>query len=311
MGELNFEHLRVFFTAAKKKSFSETAKILHMSQPNISLQIRQLEESLNTKLFKRTTRKVDLTQAGHLLFHSAEKILDLIHQTEKNISLLSDSTHGVLHVGASMTIGEHILPYVLGRYKREYPNVQIILEIYNSEQIIEKLVNEEIHLAFVQSMITYPKYRQRPFFEDELVIIASNDFSNPKLNDGGQSIPLDDIFSLPLILREVGSGTRQVIEECLKKNHLNPENLNVILELENTQSIKSAVESGMGISIISKASVQHELRLKTLRQFTIQGTNLKRDFYSVYDEKKLTSASESFLSFVHEFYNIFETKILV
>ncbi|MFD6442921.1 LysR substrate-binding domain-containing protein, partial [Peribacillus sp. NPDC060186] len=251
-----------------------------MSQPNISMQIRQFEESLNIKLFKRTTRKVDLTPAGQILFHSAERILNLIHQTEKEIALLSDSTHGVLNIGASMTIGEHIFPYVLGKFKKEYPNVQIILEIYNSDQIIEKLVNEEIHLAFVQSMITYPKYRQRPFFKDELIIIAANDFILSRLNNCDQSIHLDDIFSLPLILREAGSGTRQVIEDYLKRNNYNPENLQVILELENTQSIKSAVESGMGISIISRASVQHELRLKTLRELSIKGMNLKRDFYS-------------------------------
>jgi LysR family transcriptional regulator, transcriptional activator of the cysJI operon len=301
---LNLEHLKVFYTAAKKKSFSETAKILHMSQPNISLQIRQLEESLNIKLFKRTTRKIDLTPAGHLLFHSAEKIFDLIYEAKKEITLLSDSTHGVLNIGASITIGEHILPYVLGSYRKEYPNVHIILEICNSEQVIEKLVNEEIHLAFVQSMITYPKFRQRPFFEDELIIIAAHDFEHPKTDGLEDSIDIEDIFSLPLILRESRSGTRQVMENYLKQNHFDPDKLDIILELGNTQSIKSAVESGMGISIISKASVQHELRLNTLRQLKIKGMYLKRDFYSIYDEKKLTPASESFLNFIHRFYSV-------
>ncbi|MBU8878112.1 LysR family transcriptional regulator [Bacillus sp. FJAT-29790] len=301
---MNFEHLKVFHMAAKKRNFSETAKLLHMSQPSISLQIRQLEESLNIKLFKRTTRKVDLTPAGEILFNSSEKILNLIHQTEQEIALLSDSNYGVLNIGASMTIGEHILPYALGKYKKEYPNVNIILEIYNTDQIIEKLVNEEIHLAFVQSMISYPKYRQLPFFEDKLILIASNNYTHPLLDHQQRSISLNDMFSLPLILREAGSGTRQVIEEQLRRNKLNPEKLQIILELENTQSIKSAVESGMGLSIISQASVQHELRLKTLRQFSIEGMNLKRNFYSVYDEKRLTSASESFLLFLHNYYSM-------
>ncbi len=290
--------------AAKKKNFSETAKALHMSQPSISLQIRQLEESLNVKLFKRTTRKVDLTPAGLILLDSAEKIFRIIHQTEQEIALLSDSHYGVLNIGASITIGEHILPHALGKYKKDYPNVTIILEIYNSDQVIEKLVNDEIHLAFVQSMITYPKYRQRPFFEDELILIASNESTHPHLDHQQQCISLDHIFSLPLILREAGSGTRQVIEEQLRHNKLNPEKLQIILELDNTQSIKSAVESGMGFSIISKASVQHELRLKTLRQFSIVGMNLKRNFYTVYDEKKLTSTSKSFLTFLHNYYGM-------
>ncbi|MCM3568048.1 selenium metabolism-associated LysR family transcriptional regulator [Neobacillus mesonae] len=296
---MNFEHLKVFHTVAREKSFSKTAKILHMSQPAISLQIRQLEESLNTKLFKRTTRKVDLTQAGEILFQSAEKIFYIVHQTEKDITLLSNSIHGVLHIGASLTMGEHILPQVIGNFKREFPNVQILLDINNSEQVIEKLINEKIHIGFVQSMINYPEYRQRIFFEDELIIIAANDFSLQDSMELGNSLTLEDIYTLPFVFRESGSGTRQLFEEQLIKNNIDPSKLHVILELDNTQSIKSAVEAGIGISIISKASVQHELSLKTIRQLTIQGLNLKRYFYSVYDEKKLTPAGETFLSFIH------------
>lgn len=297
---MNFEHLRVFYTVAREKSFSKTAKILHMSQPNISLQIRQLEENLNAKLFSRTTRKVELTQAGEILFQSAEKILTIIHQSKKDITLLSDSTHGVLNIGASITIGEHVLPQVLGSFKKEYPNVQIALEINNSEQVIERLVNEEIQVGIVQSMITYPKFLQRPFFEDELIIIAPKDFSMPDWKEQKNSLSIEDLFSLPLILREAGSGTRQVIDEQLTKKKIDSRKLKVILELDNTQSIKSAVEAGIGISIISKASVQHELRLNTLQQLSVPELNLKRNFYFVYDEKKLTPAGESFLSFVQE-----------
>ncbi|GHH98914.1 selenium metabolism-associated LysR family transcriptional regulator [Neobacillus kokaensis] len=297
---MNFEHLKVFHTVAREKSFSKAAKTLHMSQPNISLQIRQLEESLHTKLFKRTTRKVDLTQTGEILFQSAEKIFYIIHQTQKDITLLSNSTHGVLHIGASLTMGEHILPQVIGNYKKEFPHVQIVLEINNSEQIIEKLVNEKIHIGFVQSMIHYPEYRQRIFFEDELIIIAANDFVLRDSLDPSSSLYLDDLYKLPFIFREARSGTRQLFEEQLIKNNIDPSKMNIILELDNTQSIKSAVEAGIGISIMSKASVQHELSLKTLRQLSIQGLNLKRYFYSVYDEKKLTPASESFLTFIHK-----------
>ncbi|WP_066066809.1 selenium metabolism-associated LysR family transcriptional regulator [Neobacillus soli] len=297
---MNFEHLKVFHNVAREKSFSKTAKVLHMSQPNISLQIRQLEESLNTRLFKRTTRKVDLTQAGEILYQSAEKIFYIIHQTQKDISLLSNSTHGVLNIGASMTMGEHILPQIIGNFKKEFPHVQIVLEINNSEQVVAKLINEKIHIGFVQSMINYPEFRQRCFFEDELIIIAANEFVLQDSVDFRSSLSIDEIYSLPFIFREAGSGTRQLIEEQLIKNNMDPTKLKVILELDNTQSIKSVVEAGIGISIISKASVQHELSLKTIRQLSIKDLNLKRYFYSVYNEKKLTPACETFLSFIHK-----------
>ncbi|MFC7392312.1 selenium metabolism-associated LysR family transcriptional regulator [Scopulibacillus cellulosilyticus] len=299
---MNFEHLKVFYTAAKQKNFSKTAKILHLSQPSVSSQIQQLEESLNVKLFKRTTKKIDLTQAGEILFQSAEKILNLVSQTEREIAQFSGSIHGELIIGASVTIGEHILPYVLGLYKKQYPNVQIIMKIYNSEQIIKKLSNGEIQLAFIQSDISYPQFCQRPFLEDELVVITPYEWSHSILNDKNYFISQKELFSAPIILRESGSGTRRVIEEQLKRNNLDPDQLNIVLELENTESIKSAVESGMGISIISKVAVLKELRLKTLRQLSIQGIPLKRKFFTIYDDKKLTLPGETFLSFIYSYY---------
>ncbi|MFE4430336.1 LysR substrate-binding domain-containing protein [Peribacillus butanolivorans] len=208
--------------------------------------------------------------------------------------------HGNLIIGASLTIGEHILPYLFGKFIKEYPNINIIFKIYNSQQIIEKLNDEEIHLGFIESMISYPEFIQESFLEDELVIVSSYESAN--IPDDNDYISVDQLFSLPFILREKGSGTRQVIEENLRKNNLNPEKLNIILELENTESIKSAVESGMGISIISKAAVQKELSLKTLRRLFIKELNLKRSLYSIYYDNTLTLTGETFLSFIVEYY---------
>lgn len=297
--------------AAIKKNFSETAKALHMSQPSVSLQIRQLEESLGTKLFNRTTKKVYLTPAGELLSKSAKIILKQVNDTKKELQQLEQSIHGNLIIGASLTIGEYILPYLFGEFKRKYPNVNIILKIYNSQQITEKLNDEEINLGFIESMISYPEFVQEAFLEDELIVISAENIPNE--TDSNKDIHIDQLFSLPLILREEGSGTRQVIEESLRKYNLNPSMLNVILELENTESIKSAVESGMGISIISKVAVQKELTLKTLKTFTIKDINLKRSLYYIYNDTNLSLPSQVFLEFISEFYNnqqsTFEAKI--
>jgi LysR family transcriptional regulator, transcriptional activator of the cysJI operon len=295
---LNFEHLRIFYMASMKKNFSETAKALHMSQPSVSLQIRQLEESLGTKLFNRTTKKVYLTPAGELLSKSAEMILKQVNETKKEIQLLEQSVHGNLIIGASLTIGEYILPYVFGEFKRKYPNVNIILKIYNSQQIAEKLNDEEINLGFIESMISYPQFVQEAFLDDELMVISSDHI--PDATD--TEITIEKLFNLPLILREEGSGTRQVIEEALRKYNFNPAKLNVILELENTESIKSSVESGMGISIISKVAVQKELTLKTIKSYSIKDINLKRSLYYIYNDTNLSLPSQVFLEFISEFY---------
>ncbi|MCD5325250.1 LysR substrate-binding domain-containing protein [Pontibacillus sp. HN14] len=289
---MNFSHLKVFYTAALKKNFSETAKSLHMSQPSVSLHVRQLEDSLETELFKRTTKQVYLTPAGELLFKSAESILNQVNDIKRDIQHLSGSVHGNLVIGASLTIGEHILPYMFGAFQQAYPQINITLKIYNSEQIIDKLNGGELHIGFIESMIAYPEFLQKAFQSDELIVISKPNYYS------GSSLSTNELFSLPFISREVGSGTRQVIEESLRQNQLNPSKLQVVMELESTESIKSAVESGMGISIISKAAVEKELRLGTLEQLYLPELNLKRSLYAIYKKHHFTLAAEAFLEFV-------------
>ncbi|TMN23174.1 selenium metabolism-associated LysR family transcriptional regulator [Lentibacillus cibarius] len=300
---MNIDHLKVFHVLAKNNSFSNTSKVLHISQSSVSKQIRQLEEELYTKLFDRTTKKVQLTSEGEILLESAERIFKEINRVKNKLASLSETVHGDLVIGASLTLGEHILPYVLGEYQKQYPNVHLDMKVDNSEHIIERLKSKQIDLAFIQSSSYYPEFAQQLFLEDELVIIAPQKFIYPEFDSVNEYITPDMLLTLPIIIREQGSGTRQVIEEQLQNNQFDPKQLNVLLELENTESIKAAVESGLGISIISKASVQKELRLNTLRRLTVQGLHLKRNFYSIYDEQNISLPGSSFLSFIHNYYN--------
>ena len=295
---MNLDHLKVFYTAATKLNFSETAKVHHLSQPSISSQMRNLEESLNVKLFERTTKKITLTDSGVLLQSYVKLILEVVNKAEKEIALLSNSIHGDLAIDASLTIGENLLPYMLGKFKQKYPFVNLIMKIHNSQQIIEKVIHEEIDLGFIEAPMTHPSVYCKPFLDDELVIITSTKKLNPLIDNRNTLTPYE-LFSLPIILRERGSGTRKVIEETLQKNNLNPSNLNIMLELENTESIKAIVESGMGISIISQTAIKKELALKTLRTIRIEGINLKRSFYIVQKKEKILSLpAESFVNFL-------------
>ncbi|MGP4041119.1 selenium metabolism-associated LysR family transcriptional regulator [Gracilibacillus sp. D59] len=298
---MNFEHLKVFYTVATKRNFSESAKNLHLSQPSVSSQIKQLEASLGVVLFNRSTKKVYLTPEGELLFRHTDQILKLVNQTKNEIALMSEKMNGNLEIGASLTIAEHILPRLLGFYKQQFPQVKVHLKVYNSEIIVEKLLNEEINLGFIESMVNYPHLNQAAFMDDELVLIASRSFCDDKIGHKDQISP-EELFSLPLILRERGSGTRQVIEEKLIQNQLNPENLNVILELESTESIKSAVEAGLGVSLISKSAISKELKLNTLKELSISGIHLSRNFFSLYQERNLTAVSDSFLTFIKSYF---------
>ncbi|RSL33512.1 LysR family transcriptional regulator [Salibacterium salarium] len=298
---MNLEHLKAFYILSNNQNFSETAKVLHLAQPTVSLQIKNLEQALDVTLFERTTKKVKLTPSGYILYKYANQIFSLVKQTEKELDTLSDTIHGDLNIGASLTIGEHILPYVLGRFRKEFPNVHLYLKVYNSQQIMEHLGNDEIDLGFIESTNHYPEYSQLAFLEDELVVTTSGSTTSP-ISAQKQNISAQELFELPIIMRERGSGTRQVVESHLRNHGLDPEKLDVIMELEHTESIKSVVESGLGIMIISKNAIKKELELGTLRQVPINGIRMRRFFYAVYNEQKLTLPSESFLTFIQKYY---------
>ncbi|OCA83953.1 selenium metabolism-associated LysR family transcriptional regulator [Pseudobacillus wudalianchiensis] len=291
---MNLEYLRLFYAVANNKNFSQTAKELHISQSSVSLQIKHLEEMLQTKLFERTTKKVELTPAGQILYKKAKKLLFLMNEIQNELQELKGEVAGHLNIGASLTIGEHVLPFLIANYKKLYPLVDVHLKMCNSEQIIEKLYKHELNLGFIESMLSYPNLKQVPFQEDELILIASCSSNIVE----GNSISKEELVTLPFIIREKGSGTRQVIEGSLRKNEVNPDNLRTVLELEHTESIKSAVEADIGISIISKSAVKKELQLGTLKEVKIDGVKLTRQFYMVYFEEALQLTSEKLIELV-------------
>lgn len=295
---MNLSHLKVFYIAAEKRNFSQTAKALHISQPSVSLQIQQLEDYLQTKLFERTTKTIRLTEAGHVLYHYAERIMHLVEYAEKEISLLSEALTGEVQLGASTTVGEHILPYLLGKFKMENPKVTLRMQISNSQQIIDQLLNQEIQLGFIESNLRHPKLYYEPILEDELVAVSSKSCPHPLLRNR-ESINPNELFSIPLISREPGSGTRQVIEDVLAKLDLDAKKLQIVMELGNTEAVKAAVETGMGISILSKYALKRELKLETLKIIGIKGLDFRRSFYLVYVKNKfLPPQAETFLHYI-------------
>ncbi|WP_043932526.1 selenium metabolism-associated LysR family transcriptional regulator [Bacillus sp. EB01] len=296
---MNLDYLKVFYVAANNKSFSQTAKDLHLSQSSVSLQIKYLEEKWDCKLFERTTKKVSLTPAGEILYIQVKKILTLMNETTNALEELKGIVHGDLKVGASLTIGEHILPFILADFSKLYPLVNIQFNIFNSDQIVDKLNNQEINLGFIESMLSYPVVKQKPFAEDELIVVASPDYY---LVDT-ETITIDQLLTFPFIIREKGSGTRQVMEDTLRKNHINPSKLKVVIELNHTEAIKSAVEAGLGISILSKSAVKKELELNTLKQIEIKDIRMLRSFYMVYDQELLQLPSKKLIELIEGKYN--------
>jgi len=301
-------HLVVFKAVADKRSFSQAAKSLHISQPAISLQIQSLEENLGTRLFDRNNKRVVLTQSGKIFYKFATQILEFYSQAQKEIAELTGLIKGKVKIGASLTIGEYVLPKIAGHFIKDHPEVNISINIANTEEIMGHLLNNTLDIGMVEGSIKHSDLIQEKFMDDDLVVVVPFDHPWAKKD----SITIDSLLSQPFISREDGSGTRQTIEKKLLEYNIDIEDMHTIMELGSTQAIKEAVEMGLGFSIISKWAVKRDLKYKNLGMTRIENANFKRDFYLVYNKHHfLTQATETFIRLLanDELPDIFEAKL--
>ncbi|WP_083910799.1 selenium metabolism-associated LysR family transcriptional regulator [Salsuginibacillus kocurii] len=295
--EMNNDQLHSFITVAQKKSFSEAARILYVSQPTITSQIKALESELNTSLFIRTKKSVEVTPAGEMLLEYAQQILDLQVQAKNKLASLEDELQGTLFVASSLTIGESVLPMLLHNFKSRFSYVNLKTDITNSQHIVNMIKNGELEIGLIEAELREPALNIEPFMDDELVLFSHcNYFSEDR-----DAILLKELTSVPIVMREEGSGTRTVIQNHLKELGIPPEKLNIVLELGSTESVKTAVESGIGVSILSKSAIRKELNANIFQTFPIEDVTLGRQFYLVYKKNKtLSLISQSFFDIVME-----------
>jgi DNA-binding transcriptional LysR family regulator len=273
--------LQVFHTVARLLSFTKAAETLHMTQPAVTFQVRQLEESFNTRLFDRTHNRINLTTAGKIVFDYADGILKMYGQMDKSVRELTGEISGVMLLGSSTTIAEYMLPVILGRFKDKFPALTVRLTVANSETIVEMIENNEIDLGLIESEVHNKKLQVDHCRTDEMVLATS-----PNHPLGRKSvIEIKEIMNYPYIWREAGSGTREVSYEKIEEAGLNPNDIDVIMELGSPEAIKGAVESGVGISIMSRVSLEKELKLGTLVAIPLNPP-ISRHFSFVYQKQK-------------------------
>lgn len=273
--------LQVFYTVAKLLSFTKAAETLHMTQPAVTFQVRQLEEHFNTRLFDRTHNRVTLTEAGRKSYEYAEEIFELYAEMENSVKELTGDVSGALTLGASTTIAEYMLPSLLSGFTKEYPDIQLRLKVSNTEGIVSMIENSMIDLGIVEGPVTNKNLLVEVCRVDHLVAIVPTEHEL----DSQQSITMDEFMHYPFVCREEGSGTRDVIMDYMTKMGLDKNNLNICLELGSPESIKGAVEAGMGVSIVSSATIEKELQLEILRKVDLNPP-LERSFSFVRQRQK-------------------------
>ncbi len=289
--------LQVFHAVARLLSFTKAAEVLHMTQPAVTFQIRQLEDQFDTRLFDRTHNRVSLTEAGRVVFEYAEKIFELYGEMENAIREMTNDISGSLTIGASTTISEYMLPALLGEFNAQNPDVRLRLRVSNTEGIVSMVENNVIDLGVVEGLVNNKNLLVEVCRKDELVLIVP-----PKhaLSDK-TSVKLKDIMSYSFICREEGSGTREVILDYMYSLGMDKHAMNNCLELGSPEAVKGAVEAGMGVTIVSRASITKELKLGSLVAVPLDPP-LSRDFSFVRQRQKFkVRAMEELLEFARSY----------
>ncbi|XEC96967.1 selenium metabolism-associated LysR family transcriptional regulator [Paenibacillus tarimensis] len=294
---LNFHQLHIFYTVAERGSFSAAAQALHMTQPAVTMQVQSLEDYFGTKLLLRSTKRIELTEAGRALMPFAQRSIDLIRETDSTMSRFTKQLKGRLQLGASLTIGEYILPRLLGPFGQEYPHIAISMKVMNTAQIMDEILNHQLNFALIEAPVNHPDMHMEAVMSDELSLIVSS--SHPLAE--AEAVSIKDVLDYPVVLREQGSGTRLVMEDELRSRDIDPSSLKIIMELGSTGAVKSAVEAGVGASFVSSSSVKHEVALGLIRIIPLTDIRFKRQFYSIYLKSSLLPISAvTFLSFLRE-----------
>jgi DNA-binding transcriptional LysR family regulator len=291
---MDTRQLAAFCEVVDRKSFSQAAERLGVTQPAVSLQVRSLEKRLGIKLLDRSGRRVEPTEAGLRLYRAAQRMLSV---EEQLLAEMTDSDLGELRgdlvLGASTGPGGTVVPVLLGEFQRQHPQLNVALSVSDTNRVIEQVAERELELGIVGAAPRHRGVVFEPFFRDEVVLVVPPDHPF-----AGKRVSLDDLRGEPLILMQEGAGVRQVIEEELRHAGLRLRDLDVRLELGLQESVKSAVAAGFGVTFISRYGVEAELAAGTLASARVKGLEPAREISLVRPAgRSPTRAAEAFVEF--------------
>jgi DNA-binding transcriptional LysR family regulator len=278
MTSLEYFRLTVFRKVAEQLSFRKAAEELYLTQPAVSMQIKALEEELGVVLFDRSGSHIGLTLAGKCMLKYSEESARLLHEAHNALAGFGGAQSGALTLGASTTIAQYVLPRLLSEFCASHPRVHPTLVSGNTEHIVKAVEDERIALGFIEGPPRSRNLTLMPFLEDELVLLA------PAAHEWAEQAEIvpQDLTRAPLLMRERGSGTRHIIELALERHRIRRGSLNVVMELDSTEAIKSAVEAGLGVGFVSRWAIAKDARLgPSFRIVDIKGLRFKRHFVVV------------------------------
>jgi DNA-binding transcriptional LysR family regulator len=289
---LTFRQLEVFCAIARRGNVSRAAEDAGLTQSAASMALAELERQLGELLFDRMGRRIILNGNGKRLLPIASELLARAEELEQEFSAADRALSGELIIGASSTIGNYLMPRLIAGFCAKYPAVKVRLKVANTKQIIASALDFELDIGFVEGSCNQPEIEASVWRKESLIVFANP--LDPLAN--GKTLQLKDLSDAPWILREKGSGTREIFERAfLKKNN----SLNVRVEFGQTEAIKQAVQSGMGISCLSRLALRENLENKTLVELPTPELDLQRNLLQITHKNKYrTRCIEEFMAFV-------------
>lgn len=251
-----YDALKTFVVLADLKNFTKASEVLHISQPTVSLHIKNLEQEFQTKLFLRSPKQVQITPTGKMLYNRSKQILALYEQVKEEILLHHNAIQGELKIGASFTIGEYILPAILKEIQANYPELEMNVYIGNTEEVVKKVREFQVDIGLIEGQMDEQELTIHSFMKDELFIVCAPSYLNEK-----EVKTWKDLQNLTWITREEGSGTREYLMHIIRSNGLRTKSM---ITVSSNQGIKESLLQGMGISLLSKSVIEKELKHEEL-----------------------------------------------
>jgi len=294
---MDTRQLAAFCAVVERKSFSQAAERLGVTQPAVSLQVRSLEKRLGTQLLDRSGRRVEPTEAGLRLYRGAQRLLTLEEQLVEDVAG-EDAAElaGEISIGASTGPAAIVVPLLLCEFQDENPGVKVSLTVSDTQSVVELVAERELELGIVGAARRHRSVRFEPFFDDEVILVCP-----PGHRFGGKTVTLDDLRSEQLIVMQEGAGVRQMVEDELRALGMRLRDLDVRLELGLQESVRSAVQGGYGVTFISRSAVESDLAAGTLVAARVEGLDAKREISLVRASGRTsTRAAEAFVDFARE-----------
>ena len=293
MLHLTFRQLSIFSSVSRHLSFTRAAEELHLSQPAVSMQIRQLEENVGMPLFEQLGKKIFLTEAGHELYHYARTIAEQLGEAEAVLSELKGLKRGKLKIAVAST-ANYVAPKLLATFFKRYPDVTVSLDVTNRQALLAQLVSNEIELAIMGKPPGDLDLIAESFMDNPLVVIAPVD--HPLASE--RAIPLQRLQDKVFLVREAGSGTRIAMERFFAQHELT---YNPGMEMNSSEAIKQAVQAGLGLGVVSLHTVELELEARRLAVLDVEHMPIRRHWYIVHRrEKRLSASAMAFRRFLLE-----------